>query len=279
MKKQLLLIGFVLLGLHIHAQQGSIFYTEYDCDTVIPLGSEERIEFDVDLDDEWDFHMDNYMGGPDDFVTGFYFVARSHPPYQRYFAFPQPFPQPTGENGIIHTGDTLCSYPTWTSYISFVYEWDCIDPQVNGFRGYLGTRKQIDGHYYYGWIEFKMFWDTSLSIYVPTPRLVLYGTAFCTIPDYPLRAGQTSLDWDIGTYSTTAYAYVQPNPTNGKVTVKGNNLSQAEVYNVLGQRIATVKATGGGIGTVDLSAQPAGIYLVSITDKEGKRCVKKVMKQ
>ncbi|MBO7083232.1 MAG: T9SS type A sorting domain-containing protein, partial [Bacteroidales bacterium] len=31
--------------------------------------------------------------------------------------------------------------------------------------------------------------------------------------------------------------------------------------------------------TLNLSGQPAGIYLVKITDKKGQKCVKKVVKE
>ncbi len=69
-----------------------------------------------------------------------------------------------------------------------------------------------------------------------------------------------------------------PNPTEGNFTILGNNLVQAEVFNILGQRTTAARANDTGLA-LDLTGQPAGIYFVSITSQDGKRCVKKVIKQ
>ena len=71
---------------------------------------------------------------------------------------------------------------------------------------------------------------------------------------------------------------IHPNPTNGMVTVAGTNLSQAMVVNSLGQCVATAQGEGGSL-TVDISGLPAGIYFVNITDSEGRKCVRKVVKE
>lgn len=71
---------------------------------------------------------------------------------------------------------------------------------------------------------------------------------------------------------------IHPNPTNGMVTVAGTNLHQAVVVNSHGQRVATAQG-GGEQLTVDISGLPAGIYFVNITDNEGRKCVRKVVKE
>ena len=70
---------------------------------------------------------------------------------------------------------------------------------------------------------------------------------------------------------------VQPNPTTGIFTITGENLKQIEVYDVLGQRITSLQANGD-LTTIDLSSRQAGVYLVNITDPEGRRYVKRVVK-
>ena len=69
-----------------------------------------------------------------------------------------------------------------------------------------------------------------------------------------------------------------PNPTTGQVTISGTNLKQAKVINTLGQCVATVKGEGEQF-TLDISNLPAGVYFVNITDGEGRKCVRKVVKE
>ncbi len=77
---------------------------------------------------------------------------------------------------------------------------------------------------------------------------------------------------------STAFANVHPNPTTGLVTITGKDIKQAEVFNALGQHVATAKGEGEQM-TVDISTLPAGVYMVNITDKDGRKCVKKVVKE
>ena len=71
---------------------------------------------------------------------------------------------------------------------------------------------------------------------------------------------------------------VHPNPTSGFVSVKGENLRQAEVINMLGQKVMRVESEGNELH-IDIAALPAGIYFVTITDEAGRKCVRKVVKE
>ena len=107
----------------------------------------------------------------------------------------------------------------------------------------------------------------------------LHDMAYCTIPDYPFVVGQTSFNWvTVDDNETAFFATVRPNPTKGTVTVTGEDLQQAEVYNIMGQFVLAEHSQSQSI-TLNLSGQPAGIYLVKITDKKGQKCVKKVVKE
>ena len=78
---------------------------------------------------------------------------------------------------------------------------------------------------------------------------------------------------------TKAYGItVAPNPTNGQVIITGKNLKQAEVVNLLGQRVATV-AGEGDVLHIDMANLPKGVYFVRIKDGEGRTCVRKVVKE
>lgn len=71
---------------------------------------------------------------------------------------------------------------------------------------------------------------------------------------------------------------VRPNPTTSLVTITGQDLKSAEVFNTLGQKVAIARSESETL-QVDLNGLPAGVYFVNITDKEGRKCVRKVVKE
>ena len=71
---------------------------------------------------------------------------------------------------------------------------------------------------------------------------------------------------------------IYPNPTNGLATVTGKNLKSAEVFNILGQRVAKVQGQGETL-QIDIANLPAGVYFVNIMDEEGRKCIRKVVKE
>ena len=137
----------------------------------------------------------------------------------------------------------------------------------------VGLRFNKGGVYYYGWVEAYFFYERSSWF-----KLKVSRTCYCTIPNYPLRWGQTSLAYDLTENESAAFATLCPNPTNGLVTITGENLRQAEMFNLLGQRVAEVHG-GGNPMTVDISGLPAGLYFVNVIDEQGRKCVRKVVKE
>ena len=107
---------------------------------------------------------------------------------------------------------------------------------------------------------------------------IIHDYAYCSQPNYPLIAGQTCFNWSIGENATKSFALLYPNPTTGLVTITGENLRQAEVINTLGQRVLNVQGKGNEL-RIDMAALPAGIYFVTVTDEEGRKCVRKVVKE
>lgn len=74
------------------------------------------------------------------------------------------------------------------------------------------------------------------------------------------------------------FSTLYPNPTDGFITIAGQGLKSAEVFNTLGQQVATATGEGERLN-VDLNGLPAGVYFVTITDKDGRKCVRKVVKE
>lgn len=71
---------------------------------------------------------------------------------------------------------------------------------------------------------------------------------------------------------------IVPNPTMSTVTITGQDLKSAEVFNTLGQHVATATGRGEQL-QINLSSLPAGVYFVNVTDSEGRKCVRKVVKE
>ena len=71
---------------------------------------------------------------------------------------------------------------------------------------------------------------------------------------------------------------VSPTLTEGEVTLSGVKLREVTVYNTLGQLVLTKKEDADTM-TLDLTGQPSGCYFISVTDQNGQRCVKKIVKQ
>ena len=137
-----------------------------------------------------------------------------------------------------------------------------------------GLRIKDGENYYYGWLRAFAKYDAENNVFY----FKITETCFCTIPNYPLRWGQTSINTDVDENASSAFAAVYPNPSTGIVNIIGQDLKSAEVFNTLGQHVATAAGDGERL-SVDLSGQPAGVYFVSVTDKEGRKCVRKVVKE
>ena len=149
----------------------------------------------------------------------------------------------------------------------------------------FAVRHLTDDGYCYGWmkVSYGVHWwqdkdGEQKSGWHSEGYLILDKQCFCTIPNYPLHWGQTSITEGIDEAEITAFATLHPNPTTGLVTITGENLRQAEVHNTLGQRVACTTGKSEHI-TIDISNLPAGVYFVKITDEEGRKCVRKVVKE
>lgn len=136
-----------------------------------------------------------------------------------------------------------------------------------------GLRINVGDAYFYGWFRAYTKYDEENNVFY----FKVTETCFCSIPNFPLKWGQTSLT-GIEENGSTAFVTLHPNPTSGLVTITGQDLRQAEVINTLGQQVAT--ATGAGETLqIDIANLPIGVYFVNVTDGEGRKCVRKVVKE
>ena len=66
---------------------------------------------------------------------------------------------------------------------------------------------------------------------------------------------------------------VYPNPAREKVTIEGLEASEVQVYNAFGQMVKTVRGTN----EIDLSGLVDGVYLLRITDVDGRNNTARVL--
>ena len=86
-------------------------------------------------------------------------------------------------------------------------------------------------------------------------------------------------DYDVEEHPTEqVFATLHPNPTTGQVTIMGHDLKAAVVLNALGQQVATATGEGETL-QIDIANLPIGVYFVNVTDSEGRKCVRKVVKE
>jgi hypothetical protein len=283
----LLLAAFVATNLH--AQEGEIVYTDYGPEGMSLLfGQElfltewyyERYCLDLDHNDEDDFRYLGYllwdMPAHCNWID-VEFLVDNTTPLRCAIQFV--------EGNTLSMGDTLSNTSiNWD--LGFIFP----NPKdyANGSRAprYVAVRFPKDNGYCYGWLEQDFEIVTTTIDTIPymnggcleEAHIKIYRTAYCTIPNYPLRVGQTSFDWGMEENDATAFAIIHPNPTTGLVTITGKDLRQVEVFNMIGQRVATAQGKGETL-QVDIAELPAGVYFVRVTDTEGRKCVSKVVKE
>jgi hypothetical protein len=81
--------------------------------------------------------------------------------------------------------------------------------------------------------------------------------------------GMPGLPEGINDYTNSSDISLYPNPGTGKysITVKQNVPElKAEVFNCVGQLIKSCEVNQSGSTTLDLSAQPSGVYLIQVND-------------
>ena len=280
MKKALLIIFSVLITTLSQAQE-TIEYYDFNPDLSIAALTAnnygDTIKIDLDQDGVVDFNM--YIGVLNSTMVRYVFVNSTW-----YFRFCY---NSIYSYGYQDENDTLVSEPhypgiwgnpngTW----ALLWEPD----NTNYMEFLMGFRKVVNNDNYYAWAKIYMYRNPNgkrnHTQHGDFDIVTAYcdNMVYCTIPNYPLRWGQTSLDETSLNENVYLFASIQPNPTNNQFTITGKDLKFAVIFNALGQKVASTQGEGNQL-TLDLSAQPAGIYFVNITDSEGRKCVRKVLKK
>lgn len=80
-----------------------------------------------------------------------------------------------------------------------------------------------------------------------------------------------------GVEESSAYGIsVYPNPTSDRVVVKGSDVAEIQVYDIMGRVMRSVK-TSNESETIDLHDLARGSYVMMITLKDGRQCYQNIM--
>ena len=181
-------------------EEEAIIYTDYEPDlckyitwSEDPNGGMDSLDVDLDQDG----HIDLWFSG---YVQHGALLLTTDVAEEWEYCCPYP------EENTLLNADTLQWSQTTDGWFG-----------TGTFMGRIGLRRRIDDQCFYGWM--KVYCDTVPT--QPYPGAIGRNTyidqmAYCTIPNYPLRWGQTSLDDNIGEECAEWYYEIQ-NP-DGSIT-------------------------------------------------------------
>ena len=256
MKKLILFFEMLFFLLSVTAQENYIISTDYEHDSCFSFqSSADTLKFDLDQDGTYDIYFDAYyQSGAGLLVT----INTPSPDWQWSWTYANAFVPLTDTTMIDETLRWQYGYWELAIYPEFTH--------------FAFRHQTVDG-YHYGWAHIYLTratraWHT----------VCVSGMGYCTLPDQPIQWGQTVLLDIVENEVSSVFATVHPNPTTGLVTIAGENLRQAEVLNMLGQQVLSVQGEGNEL-RIDMAALPAGVYFVNVTNEEGRKCVRKVVKE
>jgi hypothetical protein len=274
MKKAITIFALITLYICGKAQEGEIIYREFDPPLEIVqniYGPSDTLELDFDSDGEADHRY-----------YGKYWDYHEWPIYEESLNGWEIRLVRLDENDTFITfdeNDTLIPNATngWIQGPVFAHYYYPNTATGGIYHETYGMHKVIDGKNYYGWYH---CYGMEGRDYPGGPylfKIYVDKIAFCTIPDYPLCYGETRII-GVEENGSNAFSTIHPNPTNGMVTIMGENLLQAKIINTLGQQVLSVRGKGDELH-IDMADLPAGVYFVTVTNEEGHRCVRKVVKK
>ena len=266
MKKALFTILAISVMVSLHAQEGGIIHTDYEPDLCVRAISlnypNDTIRIDFDQDGTTDFKVFIKMLSTGE--IGLFYISMWEYRWK------------LSENDlVIQDGNWLSPYcirqvmfydqanDLWLTHIDFT----------------IGFRKEMDGHYYYAWVNAygDIEYNAIQGVYHKVWAYV-DDMAYCTIPDYPLRWGQTGLSTGVDENSEGVFS-VYPNPAKQSVTLIGQQIAEARLYSALGRLVATKRGNGTEDLTMDITGLPSGLYFIAVIGEDGSRSVLKVVKE
>lgn len=175
--------------------------------------------------------------------------------------------------------DTIPSDTLWNNPLNAtLLIWPYIGAVYN--EAMVGFKKNVDDANYYAWVRLyaeRIIQGTSSA----NDKIWAYVDQYacCTIPNYPLRWGQTSLDWSVDE-NTKITATIHPNPAKDLITIDLPNegyCKSIEIFSIDGRLLETFSGTSQQT-TIDISGLYAGMYIIKIRMADDSEFSEKIIK-
>ena len=127
---------------------------------------------------------------------------------------------------------------------------------------YIGFRLKINGNTHYGWAKVRMTGSDATGY---TAQWI--ECAYESTPNTPIAAGATGVGINENEKELIS---VYPNPTADFVTVENASNQEVAVFDMNGRQINAAISTENGRSTIDLTAQPAGVYFIRMAGTSAK---------
>lgn len=274
MKRLLITLLAISSMAFAYAQEGGIIYTDFEPDLGVAqleaLDNNDTLKIDLDHNGTMDFLIFIRKEPTSPLMRHVYITTASSE-----WTF-----RPNFDNIFEH--DTVVSNPPYpagwgVSNSPWQLLWDS-----NYMEKMIGFHKVDGNDNYYAWAKIYFYIDGHGHHPSYGEYELVYAfcdcMAYCTIPDYPLRWGQTDLTWGVEE-DGEPFVAIHPNPANDSFTLTGEQLSEARLYSVTGQLVGTKQGNGTESLTMDISDLSSGLYFVTAIGKDGQKCVQKVVKQ
>ena len=252
--KKTLLFALVLGSFFcLKAQEGDILYTDFEPDLCVSTYSSQTphdttyVDFDNDgMIDLKVYHIMLSAGGL------------------------YPFIETTWRYRIhAYENDTILPAETWHSGGTLLRSTDAM----------IGFKKTINDLDYYVWTRIWAERTGNMTNY--TAYVCVDRYAYCTIPDYPLHWGQTSLNWSVEE-NTEVSTSIHPNPATDFITIDLPNeedCQSIEIFSIYGRLVVETFPETSHQTTIDISGLNTGMYIMKIKLSDGREFAEKIVKE
>ena len=277
MKTKLITLTVLLLSAFaMKAQQGEIIYVDNPSPRVIgPSYGSSNAMYDFDGNDTNDIwvRIINY--------PWYYVQAHTLGSWQYY------------QHSVSHLdcfvspGDTLSQIPDhyWLNppetkdgdvskggRVIYIDGWESVDSVI------IAVRKPVREGFCYGWFRLSVIGDPDNLPENNQLKVIIHDYAFCTEPNYPLRAGQTSFTWGTNENDMKSTTSIYPNPANDILFVETEHAPSLpdqsyRITNLMGQTLLSGNITAEN-QQIDIEELPAGMYFITFAGETQKFVVK-----